>query len=81
MMQSANQPAARQFRQDVPHAVVGLAWSWSVIECQQAPRDALNQEEEYGHAADDLVPAAGGRNLFVKETPDGGFNPRPLTRG
>ena len=67
VVQPAHQPAGGQFRQDVAQAVIGIARRGRVVEGQQRAREGLHHEQEHGDAAEYLVPAAGGWNLFVEE--------------
>ncbi len=71
---AADERTARQFRHDVLHAVVRFAGGGRVIKRQQSAGENLNHEEKHRHAADDLVPAGGGGNVFVEEVLDGAFD-------
>ena len=78
MMQAADQAAASDFGEDVAQAVIGVAGRGRVVKCQQRAGERLYQKEEDGDAAEDLMPAAGGRNLFVQKVADGGLDARAM---
>src|ERR1035438_7118771 len=67
MMQPADEPAARNLRQDIAQAVVGFSGRGRVVEGQQDAGERLREEQEYRDAAEYLVPAARRRNLFIEE--------------
>ena len=70
MVQPADQASAGEFRQDIAEAVVGVPGCRRIIKRQQGARERLRQEQENGHAAEDLMPAARGGNVFVEEMAD-----------
>ena len=75
MVKPPDQTPAGDLGHDVLEAVVGIPRLGGVVEGQQNAGKGLNEEEEQGNAAEDLVPAAGGGNILVEEVLDGRLEP------
>src|SRR5579872_53722 len=73
VMQAANEMPGGHLRHDIFHAVVSLAGRGRVIKRQQDSREYLHQESEQGHAPENLMPAAGCRDIFVEKIFDRGL--------
>ena len=69
-MQAPNHAAPGDFSDDVLQTVVGLAGRGRVVKRQQDPGEYLRHEKEEGNAAENLVPAAGRRDVFIKKALD-----------
>src|SRR5262249_14280612 len=74
VMEAAHQASGGELGEDVAKAVVCVTWRGRVVERQEGSGEGLGQEQEHRHAAEDLVPAARGGDVFVEKLADGGLD-------
>ena len=67
VMQASNHLAAGQFGNDVAKAVIRLTRSRRVVQREQNSGGDLHQKCEHRHAAQNLMPARGVRNILVQK--------------
>src|SRR5690349_661499 len=78
MVETTDHASSGEFGEDVLQAVVGLAGRGGVIHGEQNAGDHLGEKREHRNAAEDLVPTAGARDLFVEEVADERLEAGPL---
>ena len=67
VVQAAHEPSRGDLGQDIAKAAISVAGRRRVVERQHDAGEELDQDQEQRHAAEYLMPAAGGRDLFVQE--------------
>ena len=65
MMEAAHEASGGEFGEDVAKAAVRFTCGWRVVQGEHDAGEDLDKEQEHGDAAEDLMPTAGSRNIFV----------------